>query len=95
MKVKLTSKGQLTLPKEFRDKLSLDSGSYLNVTVENGKIIMEPQKQENDISYIYEYAAGYGAKSKKLEEVRGLTSKLEVNIQDYIRKARDEEANDL
>ncbi|SFG62231.1 transcriptional regulator, AbrB family [Desulfotomaculum arcticum] len=37
--VTLTSKGQLTLPKEYRDKLLLDKGSRLSVAVK-GDVLM-------------------------------------------------------
>jgi AbrB family looped-hinge helix DNA binding protein len=37
---KLTSKGQLTLPKEVRDKLGLKTGDRLDVTVEDRKVVL-------------------------------------------------------
>ncbi|WP_161821258.1 AbrB/MazE/SpoVT family DNA-binding domain-containing protein [Sporotomaculum syntrophicum] len=39
--VKLTSKGQLTLPKEYRDKLCLDKGSHLSVTVKGDTLMLK------------------------------------------------------
>lgn len=39
--VKLTSKGQLTLPKEYRDKLCLEQGSHLSITVKGDILIMK------------------------------------------------------
>lgn len=41
--VTLTSKGQLTLPKEIRDVLDVKSGSKLLVTTRNREIIMIPR----------------------------------------------------
>ena len=37
--VKVTRKGQVTIPKEIRDRLSIKEGDYLIVTVENEKIV--------------------------------------------------------
>ena len=37
--VKVTRKGQVTLPKEFRDALGLAEGDVLYVAVENGKVV--------------------------------------------------------
>ncbi|WP_166512085.1 AbrB/MazE/SpoVT family DNA-binding domain-containing protein [Desulfallas thermosapovorans] len=39
--VKLTSKGQLTLPKEYRDKLRLDKGSNLAVTIKGDTLLLK------------------------------------------------------
>lgn len=36
----LTSKGQLTLPKEIRDRLGLKEGDRLRVIAEEGRIIL-------------------------------------------------------
>lgn len=45
-KAKMTSKGQLTLPKELRDKIGLGSGDYLEVhETPEGYLI---RKQVND-----------------------------------------------
>jgi len=42
----MTSKGQVTLPKEIRDKLELDAGSKLDFTLqEDGTLTMRPLKR--------------------------------------------------
>lgn len=38
---KMTSKGQLTLPKAIRDKLNLDKGSYVAIYLEKDQIVMK------------------------------------------------------
>lgn len=41
----LTSKGQITLPKEIREKLDLDSGDPINFVVQpNGDVLLKPAK---------------------------------------------------
>jgi AbrB family looped-hinge helix DNA binding protein len=37
--VKVTRKGQVTLPKEFRDTLGVIEGDVLYVTLEDGKVV--------------------------------------------------------
>jgi len=37
-----TSKGQVTIPKSFRQKLNLDSDTFLKATLEGQKIIFQP-----------------------------------------------------
>lgn len=39
--VKLTSKGQLTLPKEYRDKLRLEKGSHLTIAMKGDALILK------------------------------------------------------
>jgi len=39
---RLSSKGQLVLPKSIRERLRLQSGSEFNVEIEGEKIILEP-----------------------------------------------------
>ncbi|MCL6611429.1 MAG: AbrB/MazE/SpoVT family DNA-binding domain-containing protein [Peptococcaceae bacterium] len=56
---KLTSKGQLTLPKPVRDRLKLDKGSYIAIYLENNQIVMkkvDPQKPLSDADPIWDMA---------------------------------------
>lgn len=39
----MTSKGQLTIPKEVRDALKLDAGTRFYVTVRDGKVVAMPK----------------------------------------------------
>jgi len=41
---KISSKGQLVVPKEIRDKLKIKSGTFLNVHLEKNHIILTPIK---------------------------------------------------
>ena len=43
MLVKLSSKGQLVIPKSIREALGLRRGTRFYVQVDRGKIILEPQ----------------------------------------------------
>ena len=47
--VSISTKGQLVLPKEIRDKFQLKVGSKLRVFVENGKIVLQPRSLEDDV----------------------------------------------
>ena len=42
MVVRLSSKGQLVIPKSIRDALRLRAGTCFDVHVQEGKIILEP-----------------------------------------------------
>lgn len=40
--VRPTSKGQVTIPKAIRQKLNVNSDTFLSVDVRDGKIVLEP-----------------------------------------------------
>lgn len=40
--VRPTSKGQVTIPKSIRNKLKIDSETFLYVSLENDKIVIQP-----------------------------------------------------
>lgn len=44
--VTLSSKGQLVLPKSVRERLSLSPGRRLMVSLIDGKVVLEPVKEE-------------------------------------------------
>lgn len=44
-KVKLSSKGQLSIPKEIREQLNLKQGDYLLLEQKSGSITIQPLKQ--------------------------------------------------
>lgn len=47
---KLTSKGQLTLPKSVREKLNLDKGSYIAIYLEKDQIVMKKVNPKRPLS---------------------------------------------
>jgi AbrB family looped-hinge helix DNA binding protein len=44
---KLTDKGQLVIPKPIRDALHLGKGSELLVSLEGGRVVMEPRRRKS------------------------------------------------
>ena len=44
--VQPTSKGQVTLPICIRHKLSIDANTLFDVSVENGRVVLEPLKKQ-------------------------------------------------
>jgi antitoxin PrlF len=41
----MTSKGQLTVPKEIRETLGLKEGTKFSVTIENGSVVARPKNR--------------------------------------------------
>ncbi|MEW5827772.1 MAG: AbrB/MazE/SpoVT family DNA-binding domain-containing protein [Chloroflexota bacterium] len=46
MLLRLSSKGQLVLPKKIREKLHLKNGDQFQARIEDGKIVLEPVKMD-------------------------------------------------
>lgn len=44
---KLTDKGQLVIPKSIRDALRLGPGSELLVSLEAGRVVLEPRRSKS------------------------------------------------
>ncbi|MBA3449228.1 MAG: AbrB/MazE/SpoVT family DNA-binding domain-containing protein [Pseudaminobacter sp.] len=42
----MTSKGQLTIPKEVRDELDLKSGTRFYVTIRDGEVVAKPKNKK-------------------------------------------------
>lgn len=49
--VRLSSKGQLVLPRDIRERLSLKRGTELKVELTGSKIVLEPVHQESGASW--------------------------------------------
>jgi AbrB family looped-hinge helix DNA binding protein len=53
MLVKLSSKGQLVIPKNIRENLGLRKGSQLRIRLVNDKIVLEPIDAVSAIDALY------------------------------------------
>jgi len=48
-KTKVSSRGQVVIPKEIRERLGLKPGTILNVSIEGKRIILEPALEPPEI----------------------------------------------
>jgi antitoxin PrlF len=69
----MTSKGQLTIPKEVRDQLNLTAGTRFYVTVRNGEVVALPKnKRIADLAgFLGKPPEGAGASLEDLDEAIG------------------------
>ena len=68
---KITSKGQITIPKEIRDTLGVSSGDKILFEKRNGDIIIK-KAQKNDVVSVLDQTQPLGKKAKKiLKGIRG------------------------
>jgi AbrB family looped-hinge helix DNA binding protein len=70
MQVKLTSKGQLVIPKPIRDALHLRAGDRLDVQVINESIILAISREPDQIEALCGSLAGVDMLSELEEEHR-------------------------
>ena len=89
--IKITAKGQITLPKTIRKELAIETGEYLQVEIENGRIILSPKRSDDAV--LMKYAGAEGRKSIGLDKVRELTKGLNIDLGEYVRKTREEDAD--
>ncbi len=59
--IRPTSKGQITIPKEIRNKLSINTDTYLDVSLEGKRIVLQPVdiQADNARSYTAEEISGF------------------------------------
>ena len=62
---KITSKGQITIPKEIRDTLGVSSGDKILFEKRNGDIVIK-KAQKNDVVSVLEQTQPLGKKAKKI-----------------------------
>jgi AbrB family looped-hinge helix DNA binding protein len=89
-KVKVTSKGQITLPQNMRDKLNIKKGDYLDIAVQKNTLVLEPAQKNNHAEMLMEYCEKYSAEKASLEEARKVLSKVPFSLSDRTIELREE-----
>lgn len=87
--ISISTKGQLVLPKEIRDKFKLSSGSKLRVSVEKEKIILQPRTLEDEVQDIVAFSIMKDGKKVSKETIKEYQAKLHKAI-DKMAKEADE-----
>ena len=89
--VKPLRHGQITIPKEFRDALGLTGEDLLSVTLENGKLEIEPVRAEGRVGspWLKEMYDLFAPVREALKDV----PEGEINraIDDALREVRDKD----
>lgn len=88
--VKLKGKGQMTLPVEIREQLSLDEGDLLEANVEKGKIVLIP-KTVVDRAAAFARLDAIGKRAQKRWKAEGLTDEdIEKMIAETVEEVRSD-----
>lgn len=90
-KMKITSKGQITIPMSLREELEIKEGMYLSGYIKDGSIILKPLPQDSDKVKLISYAYKESQDSVGISKVREMTSSFNLNMSKQVRKLREEE----
>lgn len=90
--VTISSKGQLVLPKELRDKFRLNSGSKVKIIVDGERIILQPKTVQDELQNIIQDSITKDGKPVNEETVKEYQVKVK-KILDQIISAADLEYN--
>ncbi len=89
-KVKVTSKGQITLPQNMRDKLNIREGDYLDIIINKDAFLLKPSPKDNNLEVIMEYCNKYSAGKVSLQETREVLRKVPFSLSEKTSKLREE-----
>jgi AbrB family looped-hinge helix DNA binding protein len=73
--VRVDSKGRIVLPSEVRDRLGIRPGSDVEVTAENGRVVVEPEDDPDQIMHNLEAmieAAAANRECRREDESEGM-----------------------
>ena len=89
-KVKVTSKGQVTLPADLRKKLMIQEGDYLDAWIHNDSLLLKPMPRQDSGELIREYCAKYAADDADVEQARQILGKVPYSLSEKVSKLREE-----
>ena len=91
-KIKITSKGQITIPRDLREKLEIKEGMYLSGYIKDGSLVLRPLPDNSDKVKLISYAYQESRDSVGLSKVREMTRGFNLNMSKQVREIREEES---
>lgn len=71
MKSVVSEKGQVTIPKQLRDRLGIEPGQELDFTDEDGRLVARKVRDRNPVDAVYGILSVPGGTDGMLDELRG------------------------
>lgn len=72
MKTTVSNKGQITIPKEFRDRLDIRAGTVLDFVEENGRLVVTKIQAEDFVAAVSGLLEGPTVETDQfIEQLRG------------------------
>ena len=88
---KVTRRFQVTIPKAVREELKLEEGTHLAVGVENGSIVLTPQKIDPDQAWFWTEEWQEGEREADEDIRQGRVSPWYDDVEDLIQDLHDED----
>ena len=92
--IKIASKGQITIPRDMRDKLEIGDGMYLSGYIKDGSIVLRPLPQDDNKAKLLSYVYQESRNSVGLEKVREMTKGFNLDMQKQVREIREEKSSE-
>ncbi|MEW6107042.1 MAG: AbrB/MazE/SpoVT family DNA-binding domain-containing protein [Bacillota bacterium] len=89
--IKVTSKGQITLPKSIRERLRISAGDYLQAELRGGELVLRPSPRQNERELLLAYAKKHSEERVNIEEIRRMFSGLPFSMAERVSHLREEE----
>jgi AbrB family looped-hinge helix DNA binding protein len=89
-KIKVTAKGQVTLPKAMREKLDLKKGDYLDALLQNNTLVLKPVPRQSNEQAILAYCKKHSQNKADLKTVRKILAKVPYSLADRVSELRKE-----
>ena len=71
MKATVAERGQVTIPKELRDKLGIQAGTVLSFSAEKGKLIVKKLNADDPVTRAYGCLGRTLSSDRLIAELRG------------------------
>ena len=89
-KTKVTSKGQMTLPKAVREALNINTGDYLELEVQGRKLIVKTAPKQSEIMIMKNFAELQSKDTLTLQQLRDCFANRQISTVREIRELREE-----
>lgn len=89
--IKVTSKGQITLPKSIRQRLKISEGDYLQAELRGGELVLRPAPKQNERELLLEYAKEHSKGRVGTEEIQRMFSGLPFSLAERVSQLRKED----
>jgi len=89
-RIKVTAKGQVTLPKALRGKLKIKEGNYLEAFIRRNELVLRPLPEKPERELLLEYCRKNASRRGGINDARRILSRLPFSLSERIRQLREE-----
>lgn len=90
-RVKITAKGQITLPKSLRDKLGVSEGDYLEASLRGNELVFRHLPRKTGKETLTDYCRSHSTERIGVDEARNILARLPFSLSERVRTFREQE----